>query len=163
MIEGRVERRWEGLAAGNESPASSPAVAVVLLVATLVLDDLLHNLLDIPDIDEDILGFQICVDDAAFTVEIVEAKQDLLRDLLDQRCRDPAVVPLLDKSQEVLAKNLEYHADVCAVRSFVLEGVEETDDVLATGVIRLSLHDLVEELDLVDSGLGVVSGRSNDL
>jgi hypothetical protein len=35
--------------------------------------------------------------------------------------------------------------------------------MLATGVIRLGLNNLIEELDLVDGGLGVMGGGTDDL
>ncbi len=50
-----------------------------------------------------------------------------------------------------------------AVGPLVLKRIEEADDVLAAGVIGLRLNDAVEKLNLVDGGLGVVSGGSNDL
>lgn len=35
--------------------------------------------------------------------------------------------------------------------------------MFATGMVRLRLYNLVEEFDLVDSGLGVVGGGTDDL
>lgn len=45
----------------------------------------------------------------------------------------------------------------------MLKRVEEADDMFAAGVIRLSLDDAVEELNLVDGCLRIVCGRSDDL
>lgn len=49
------------------------------------------------------------------------------------------------------------------IRSLVFERVQQTDDMLPTGVGGLRLDDSVEELDLIDRGFGVVCGRPNDL
>ena len=73
------------------------------------------------------------------------------------------MVPSLDQTQQVLAEHLKDHAHVDTVGSLVLEEVKQADDVLLSGMIRLGLHDLVQELDLVDGRLGVVCGRTHHL
>lgn len=71
MVESSVERGWQRLTAGDESPPPSPAIAVVLLVARVVLDNLFDNLLDIADLDKDVLGLQVGMDDATLPVEVI--------------------------------------------------------------------------------------------
>lgn len=121
MVKAGVEGGWQRLAASDEGPAASATIPVVLLVASVRLDDALDNLLHIADLDEDVFRLKVGVDDAAFAVEIVEAKEDLLCDLLDQRHGDSTVVPALDKAKQVLAENLEHHAYMGAMWPLVLE------------------------------------------
>lgn len=165
MVEAGIEGTGERLAAGDEGPASSAPIRVTPLAVLLgvIFDICFDDLLDIANLDEDVLGLQVGVDDAAFAVEIVEAQQDLLCDLLDEGHRNTAVVPALDQAQQVLAQNFEDHADVDAIGSFVVEGVEQTDDVSAARVVLVRVDDLLQELDLVEGGLGVVGGRAHDL
>lgn len=68
MVEVGVEGRWQRLAASNERPTSSAAVAVVLFVGRLGLDDLLDNLLNVSNFNQDIFGLEIGVDDATLPV-----------------------------------------------------------------------------------------------
>ena len=70
----------------------------------------------------------------AIFVHVVEPKQYLLRDLLDEVHRDALVLVSLDQAEQVLAEHLEHHAYVRAVRAFVSEMVEEGDDMRATGM-----------------------------
>jgi len=165
VVEARVERAGQRLAAGDEGPSPSAPVAVVLLVLLLglLLDVLLDDLLDVADLDQDVLGLEVGVDDAALAVQVVQAEQHLLGDLLDQRHGDAAVVPALDQAQQVLTQHLEDHADVDAIGALVLERVEQADDVLAAGVVGVGLDDALEQLDLVDGSLGVVGGGAHDL
>ena len=72
------------------------------------------------------------MDDATTAVHVVEPKEDLLRDLLDEVHGDALVLVPLDETEQVLAKDLEHHADVRAVRALVPEVVEEGDDVRST-------------------------------
>lgn len=117
-----------------------------------------NHALDVFDADKDVLGLQIGVDDAADPVHVIQTQQNLLRDLLDDRGRDALGLVPLDESQEVLAEHLEDHADVRSVGALVLEVVEEGDDVVGSWV-RLfeswGFDEPLEELDLVQSGLGV--------
>lgn len=151
------------MAAGDEGSPAATAVSVVLLVAGLALDDLFDDLLNVANFNQDVFGLEIGVDDAALAVEIVEAEEDLLGDLLDEGHGDAAVVPALDEAEEVLAEDLKDHADVGAVGALVLKGVEEADDMLAAGVVGGGLDDAVEKLNLVDGGLGIMSGGADDL
>lgn len=163
MVEAGVEGGWQRLAASDESSPASAAIPIVLLVASVGLDDALDDLLDIANLDEDVFGLKVGVDDAAFAMEIVEAKENLLCDLLDQRHGDSAVVPALDKAKQVLAENLKHHAYMGAMWPLVLKRIKQTHDVFATGMVRLGLYNLIEELDLVDGGLGVVGGGTDNL
>lgn len=164
-IETGVERTRQRLRARDQRPTTPSPVAIVLLVVLLRL--FLHvgldDLLDIPDLDQDVLRLQVRVDDAAFPVQVVQAEEHLFRDLLHQRHRDTAVIPSLDQAQQILPQNFEYHADVDTIGALVFEGIEEADDMFATGVRGLRLDDAVEEFDLVDGGFGVVGSGSDDL
>lgn len=163
MVKGRVQGRGQRLAAGDEGPPATTAVSVIFLFAGLVLDHLFDNLLDVANLNEDVFGLEVGVDDAALAVQVVEAKQDLFGDLLHQRHGDTAVVPSLNQAEQVLAQYLKDHADVGAVGALVLKRVEEAHDMLAAGMLGLGLDDAVEELDLVDGRLGVVGGGTDDL
>lgn len=120
-------------------------------------------MLNVADFNQDVLGLKVGVDNAALAVEIVEAEQNLLGDLLDEGHGDTAMVPALDKAQEILTEDLKDHTYVGTVGALVLKRVEEADDVLTAGVIRLGLDDAVEKLNLVYGGLGVMGGRADDL
>ena len=65
----------------------------------------------------------------AIFVHVVEPEQYLLRDLLDEVHGHALVLMALDEPEQVLAEDLEDHADVRPVRAFVSEVVEEGDDV----------------------------------
>ena len=151
------------MTASDESPPTSPSVAVVLFLGGFRLDNALNNLFDISNFDENVFWLKVGVDDTAFAMKVVEAEEYLFCDLFDQGHRNTAMVPALDETKQVLSKHLENHTYVGAVRSLVLKRVQKTDNMLATRMIRLGLNDLVEKLDLVDGGLGVVGGRSDDL
>ena len=49
--------------------------------------------------------------------------------LLAEVHRHTLVLMTLDQAEEVFSEHLEYHADMCAIWSFMLEMVEERDDV----------------------------------
>ena len=61
---------------------------------------------------------------AAFSVQIVQAEQELLRDLLDERHGDTTVVPALNKTQKILAQDFENHAHMRAIWAFMLEAIQ---------------------------------------
>ena len=165
LVEARIQRAGQRLTPRDQRPPSPPAapVVVVLVLLGVVFDICLDDLLDVANLDEDVLGLQVGVDDAALAVEIVEAKQHLLSDLLDERHGDAAMVPSLDQAQQVFAEDFEHHAHMHAVGAFVVEGVEEADDVGATGVLLVGVDDLFQQLDLVEGGFGVVGGGAHDL
>lgn len=160
-----VQGAGQRLAARDEGSSPSATVAVVFLVLLLrlVLDVGLDDLLHISDLDQYVLRFQVGVDNAALTVQVVQPEEDLLGDLLDQRHGDAPVVPSLDQAQQVLSQHFEHHADVHPVGAFVFKRIEQTDDVFAAGVGRVRLDDPVEQLDLVDGGFRVMSGGADDL
>lgn len=166
LVEACIERAGERLATRDQGPSSPPAIPVAVVTVLLLwifLDVGLDNLLDVANFDKDVFGLQVGVDDAALAVEVVEAEQDLLCDLLDEGHGDAAVVPPLDQTEQVLSEHLKHHADVDAIGALVVEGVEEADDMGAAGVVLVGVDDLLEQLDLVEGGLGVVGGGSHDL
>lgn len=58
---------------------------------------------DISDLDQDILGFEIGMNNAAFAMEVVKAKQDLLCYLFDEVHGYASVVPSLDEAKQVFS------------------------------------------------------------
>lgn len=74
------------------------------------------------------------MDDATTAVHIVESKENLLCDLLHKVHWHALVLVPLDEAEQVLAEDLEYHADVSAIRALVPEMVQEGDDVGAPGM-----------------------------
>lgn len=102
------------------------------------------------------------MNDAALPVQVVKAQEDLFCDLLDKRHRNSPMVPFLDQAQQIFTQDLENHTDVCSVWAFVFEGVEEANDVFSAGVVGLCRNDALQELDLVDGGLGVVRSGTDD-
>ncbi len=72
------------------------------------------------------------------------------------------MVPPFDQAQQILAKHLEHHADVDAVGTFVLEGIQQADDMFLAGMVGVGLDDLLQQLNLIDGGLGVMGGGTDD-
>lgn len=170
MVESGRDGRRQRLAAGNQSPPSPASIHPSLIrilsiraIRLVVLDIRLNNLLNISNLNENVLGFEIRVNDAAFPVEVVEAEENLLRDLLDEMHWDTPVLPALDQTQKVLAEDLKHHAYVLSIRARMLERVEERYDVRPTRVIRVRLHNLLKQLYLVEGGLRIVTGTPNHL
>ena len=67
----RVQWARKRLTPRDEGPSSPSAVSVILFVVVgrwLFLDESSHDLFDVSDLDEDVLWFQIGMDDAAFTM-----------------------------------------------------------------------------------------------
>lgn len=95
--------QWTGqrLAACDQRSPSPPAIAIIILVVffRLLLDISLNDLLHITNLNQDVFGLQICVDDAAFAVEIIKPQKDLFGNLLDQWHGNAAVIPPLDQTQ----------------------------------------------------------------
>ena len=58
----------------------------------------------------------------------------MLGDLLDQVHWDTLVLVTLDETEEVFSEDLENHADMCSVGTFVPEMIEKGDDVGTTGM-----------------------------
>jgi hypothetical protein len=159
-----VQRTGQGLTASNEGTPPSATIAIVffILLRLLLLNVGLDNLLDIADLDKNVFGFQIGMDNATLAMEVIQTKHHLLGDLLHEGHGNPAVVPTLNQTQQVLSEDLENHADVDTIRALVFEGVEQTDDMLATGMGRVGLNDAIQQFDFIDGGFGVVGGGTND-
>lgn len=68
-----------------------------------------------------VLGFNIGVHEVAFVMEILQAKQNLLRDNLNKRARDAFRFVALNKRQEVLPQRFTHNADVHLVGSGMRE------------------------------------------
>ena len=149
---------------GSTSPSAVPVVFLLFLfLFGVFLDICLDNLLDVANLDQDVLRLQIRVDNPAFPVHIIQTQQHLLRDLLDQRHGDAAMVPALNQTQQVFTKHLKDHADVNTIGTPVLEGIEQTDDVFPTRVGRVGFDDAAQQFDFIDGGFGVMGGGAHDL
>jgi hypothetical protein len=117
----------------------------------------LHDRLDVLDADEHVFGLEVGVDDLALGVQVVEAEQDLLRDLLDDVLRHAPVLIPLDQTQKVFAEDFKDHADMRAVHALMREVVDQPDDVMPARVAFRGRHDPLKKLDLVLGSLGIVS------
>ena len=160
-----IERTRKRLAARDEGSSSSTTIAIIISTdINFVLVDIgLDNVLDIANLNQDIFGLQVGVDDATFTVHVVETQQDLLGDLFYQGHGDASMIPSLDETQKILAQHLKHHADVHAVGPAMLKGIQQADDMFSSRMAWLGLDDLVEQLDFVDGRFRVVGGRADDL
>lgn len=123
--EAGVEWTGKWLTARDQGSPASPPISVIFfsffsrLLLHMRLDDLLH----VSDLDQHVLRFQVCVDDSAFPVQVVQPQQYLLCDLLDQRHGNATVIPSLDEPQEILAQDFEHHTHMDSIRSLVFEGI----------------------------------------
>mmetsp|Transcript_2061 Transcript_2061/g.6266 ORF Transcript_2061/g.6266 Transcript_2061/m.6266 type:complete len:463 (-) Transcript_2061:452-1840(-) len=79
-------------------------------------------------LEQDVFGFQVGVDDAAFAVEEVERDANLPAHVANSVDGQTAVLGLSDDAQQVCAQHLEDHADVTAVRPHVLKVVQKLDE-----------------------------------
>ena len=66
--------------------------------------------------EQDVLGLDVRVDDAALLVQEVQRLQDLARDVLDRGRRDAPVAVQLDEVEEIAPEELKDHARVCRQR-----------------------------------------------
>ena len=78
------------------------------------------------------------MDDAAFRVHIVEAQQDLFRNLLDDVSWHASMLIPLDQPEQVLSEHFEHHAYVRTIGSSVAEVIKQGHAMSAPGVIRIS-------------------------
>jgi hypothetical protein len=69
------------------------------------------------------------VDDTTTPVHIIEAQQNLFRNLLANGHGHTLVLMSLDQTEEVFAKHFENHANVGAVGSLVAKMIKERDYV----------------------------------
>lgn len=96
-------------------------------------------------------------------MQIFQSEQNLLRDHLHKSGGNTRLLVPLNERKEVLAKRLEHDTDVDALRSTVLKGVEEGDNMVASRMPRARVHHLAEQLDLVTRCLGVAPGGFDHL
>lgn len=73
-------------------------------------------------------------------MHIIEAEQDLLRNLLDEVHGHTFVLVTPDQAKEVLAEHLEDHADMDTVGAAMAEMIEELDDMPTPWVSRRRLR-----------------------
>lgn len=72
--------------------------------------------------------------DTATSVHVVEAKENLLRDLLDELHGHAFVLMAFNEAEQIFPQHLEYHAHVGTVGPFVLKVIEEADDMRTSGM-----------------------------
>ena len=107
----------------------------------------------------DILGLDVCVNQIALFVQVLEAKENLFGDDLDQSHWDAGLVIPLDEGKKIFSERLKNDADMDVLGCAVMERIEERNDVLVTRVGRVGLLHSAEQLDLVSGGLCVSAGR----
>jgi hypothetical protein len=114
-------------------------------------------------------------------MHVVEALEDLLRDLLDEVFWDALALMPLDEAEQVFAEDLKDHAYVGAVGALVAKVVEEGDDMGSAWVglggrwgrvrgVGCGIYgrgggcdETLEELDLVQRRFCVARGGLDDL
>lgn len=157
-----VERAGQRLAPRDKGAASPSAVAVVFLFHLFLLgfflDISLDDLLDIANLDQDVLRFQVGMNNATFPMHVIQTQHYLFCDLLNQRHGDAAVVPALNQTQQVFTQYLEDHADVGTIGTLVFKRVEQTYDMFPTGVRGIGFDDAAEQFNFIDGGFGVMGG-----
>lgn len=165
MAEVGVERTGKRLTACDQGSSPSSSIAVILLIIRFwfFLDECFHNMLHIANFDQNVFGFEVGVDDATFPMQVIQAEQDLFGDLLHERHGDSSMIPSLDEPEQILPQDLKHHADVHPVGTFVLERIQQADDMFLAWMIWIRLDDLVQQLDLINGRLRVVRGRPDHL
>lgn len=78
-----------------------------------------------------ILRLNVGVNQVTFIMKILETEQSLLGDDLDEGPRYSMLLVTFYQRQQILAKRLEYDADMGGLGSLVRKGVEKGDNVLA--------------------------------
>ena len=76
VAETCIERAGQRLTAGDQSPSPSSTIPIVFfaILLGLVLNKGFNNLFDVANLNQDILGFQIRMNDATFSMHIVKAQ-----------------------------------------------------------------------------------------
>lgn len=67
-------------------------------------------------------------------MHVIETQKDLFCDLLDEMRGYALALVALDETEQILAEDLEDHADVGAVGTLVAKVVEKGDDMGSAGV-----------------------------
>ena len=122
-----------------------------------------HDLLDVADFNQNVLRLEVCVDHAACAMQEIQSQQELLGNLLDKHHGNAAVLVAADEREQVLAQNLENHANMDAVGALVGKCVQQLDHVIVPRMVDVGAGNTVQELDLVDGRVRVVLGTAHDL
>ena len=96
-------------------------------------------------------------------MKILEAKEGLFHDHLDQSDWDAGLVITFDEGEEVFPEWLKDNADVDILGCAMMERIEERNDMLVAGVRPVGFLHSTEQLDLVPSGFGISARRFDDL
>lgn len=65
-------------------------------------------------------------------MQILQAKEDLFRDDLDESDRDAGLIISFDEGEEIFSKRLKNNADMDVLGCAVMERIDERNDVLVT-------------------------------
>ena len=65
-------------------------------------------------------------------MQILQAKEDLFRDDLDESDRDAGLVISFDEGEEIFSERLKNNADMDVLGCTVMERIDERNDVLVT-------------------------------
>lgn len=93
----------------------------------------------------------------------MQTEQDLLGDYFDEGYRYTGSFMPLDNSKKVLAQRLKDKTYMDIVRSTMLKGIKEGDDMISTWMGGICVHDFAEKLNLVAGGLGIATCGFDDL
>lgn len=111
----------------------------------------------------DILWLDVCVNQIALFMQVLETKENLFGDNLDQSHWDPGLVIPFDEGEKVFSEWLKNDADMDVLGCAMMERIEERNDVLVTRVGRISILHSTEQLDLVSGGFGISASRFDHL
>jgi len=95
-------------------------------------------------------------------VKILEAKEGLLHNYLDQSDWDAGLVVTFDEGEEVFPEWLKNDADMDILGCAVMERIEERNDMLMAWVRPVGFLHSTEQLDLVPGGFGISARRLDD-
>lgn len=93
------------------------------------------------ELDHDVLGLEVGVDDVAVLVQVRKPQQSVKRDLLDQPQRHPLLVELivLDHVQQVRPQNLKHRTIVLPVDPVMREVVQQQQGPAEIGLDQLGV------------------------
>lgn len=163
--EAGIKRTWQWLTACNQGSSPSSPIAIIFLVFLLRLFFLhkrFHNLLDVANLDQNVLWFQIGMDDTTVAMQVIQTQEDLFRDLFDQRHWDATMIPALNQPEKIFPQHLKHHTDMNTIGSAMLKRIQEANNMLPARVVRVSLDDFIKKFNLINSRFSVMSSRSHN-
>ena len=88
-------------------------------------------------------------------MQVLEAKQDLFRNDLDQGDRDAGLVIPFNEGKEIFTERLKHETDMDILGCAVVERIEKRNDVVVAWMRRVGFLHSAEEFDLVSGGFCV--------